>query len=136
MRAGKQSNNAPASAPIMPNNFGKSTITLNDLIVVGRNSPMYARKCQNVCNKHYQIHWSEDQKKGSFIMFWICFLWSKLIHESSLFKQAFPKKFFISSSTQIGKHPNFGLNAERVPIAADRKSCFLFLWLFWLHYHS
>ena len=29
-----------------------------------------------------------------------------------LFKLGFPQNFWISSSTQLGEHPNFGLNAE------------------------
>ena len=33
-------------------------------------------------------------------------------HESMLFKQAFPKNIWISSTTQLGEHPNFAHNAE------------------------
>ena len=29
-----------------------------------------------------------------------------------VFKQGCPKSLWISSSTQLGEHPNFGLNAE------------------------
>ena len=40
------------------------------------------------------------------------FIWSNLCHESLLFKQGFLQNIWISSSTQLGEHPNFGLNAE------------------------
>ena len=57
------------------------------------------------------MHQSDNQKNGIFKSFKI-FLCSKLGHESSLFKQGSPKKILISSSTQLGELPNFGLNAE------------------------
>ena len=38
--------------------------------------------------------------------------------------QGFPKHFRISSSTPLGKHPNFGPNAEEgFSIARDREFC-------------
>ena len=37
------------------------------------------------------------------------FLLINLGHESMLFKQGFPKDIWISSITQPGEHPNFGL---------------------------
>ena len=44
-----------------------------------------------------------------------------------LCKQGFPKNIWISSSTQLGEHPNFGLNAEEgFPYSGDRKLRFLF----------
>ena len=33
-------------------------------------------------------------------------------HGSLLFKLGFPQNFRIASGTQLGEHPNFGLNAE------------------------
>ena len=43
-----------------------------------------------------------------------------------LFKQGSPKNLWISSSTQLGEHPNFGLNVEEVSHIGDQKLRFLF----------
>ena len=48
---------------------------------------------------------SGNQKKGILELL-------RNFYESLLFKQGFPKDIWISSSSQLGEHPNFGLNAE------------------------
>ena len=54
---------------------------------------------------------SDYKEKGIFRLFSDFFL-INLGQKSLLFKQGFPKNIWISSSTQLGEHPNFCLNAE------------------------
>ena len=83
----------------------------NDLIVEGGNSMIYVGSIKDHNSKIISSVRSGKQKKGIFRLLQN-FLRSNLGHESLLFKQCFPKNIWISSSTQLGEHPNFSLNAE------------------------
>ena len=93
---------------LVHNDFGNSSIRLNELIVEEKIPWLKPENAELLKKQCYQIHQSDNQKKGILRLFQV-FLWSKLGHESLLFKQGFPQKFWISASTQFAEHPNFGL---------------------------
>ena len=78
----------------------------------GKNSTILVGKCRKLRQQHYQIHRSDNQKKGIFRLFKI-FLCSKVGEESLLFKHNFPQNIWLSSSAQpLAKVPNINFNAE------------------------